>query len=71
MEETQPWVTLYEEKIRKCGSERKAFRSLNGGSMPYPDHLKENMQKYVPIVGWLSRYKRNMRCSVVTHVEKI
>jgi hypothetical protein len=26
----------------------KAFRWLNGRSMPYPDHLKENMPKICP-----------------------
>jgi hypothetical protein len=41
---TRPWVVLYEEKRRKCDSDRKTFRLLNGRSMPYPDHLKE---KYV------------------------
>jgi hypothetical protein len=48
MEATRPWVTLYEEKRRKWDSDRKAFRWLNGRSMPYPDHLKENMPKICP-----------------------
>jgi hypothetical protein len=45
MEAMRPWVMLYEDKIRKWDSDRKAFRPLNGRSMPYPDHLKENMPK--------------------------
>jgi hypothetical protein len=42
---TQPLVAFYEEKIRKWDSDRKKFRWLNGRSMPYHDHLKENMPK--------------------------
>ena len=40
LEETQPWVTLYEQKRRKWESDKKKFRQLNGRSMPYPDHLE-------------------------------
>jgi hypothetical protein len=47
-EETQPWVTLYEEKIRKHDSDRKTFRRLNGRSMPHLDHPIENMPKTYP-----------------------
>ena len=47
-EETQQWVALYEEKIRKWDSDRKAFRQLNGRILPYHDHLKENMPKICP-----------------------
>jgi hypothetical protein len=39
---------LYEEKRRKWDSDRKSFIWLNGRSMPYPDHLKENMPKICP-----------------------
>ena len=47
-EATQPWVTLYEKKRMKWDSDRKEFRWLNGRSVPYPDHLKENMPKICP-----------------------
>ena len=40
-EATQPWVALYEEKIKKWDSDRKTFRRSNGRSMSYPDHLKK------------------------------
>ena len=36
----------------KWDSDRKEFRQLNGGSVPYPDHLKENMPKICPN-GWV------------------
>jgi hypothetical protein len=39
---------LYEHKRRKWESDRKEFRWLNGRSMPYPDHLKENMLMLCP-----------------------
>ena len=39
-EATQPWVALYEQKRMKWDSDTKEFRSLNGRSVPYPDHLK-------------------------------
>ena len=42
---TQLWVALYEQKRMKWDSDRKEFRWLNGISVPYPDHLKENMPK--------------------------
>ena len=42
-EATQSWVALYEQKRMKWDSDRKEFRRLNGRSVPYPDHLKENM----------------------------
>ena len=45
---TQPWVTLYEQKRMKWDSDRKEFRWLNRISVPYPDHLKENMPKICP-----------------------
>ena len=32
----------------KWDSGRKEFRQLNGRSVPYPDHLKENMPKIFP-----------------------
>ena len=44
----KPWVTLYEEKRNKWGSVNKAFRWSNGRSMPYPNHLKENIPKIYP-----------------------
>ena len=44
----QPWVALYEQKRMKWDSDRKEFRRLNGRSVPYPDHLKENMPKICP-----------------------
>ena len=47
-EATQLWVTLYEKKRMKWDSDRKEFRRLNGRSVPYPDHLKENMPKICP-----------------------
>ena len=47
-EATQPWVTLYEEKRRKWEIDRKKIRWLNGISMPYPNHLKENMPMICP-----------------------
>ena len=47
-EATQPWVALYEKKRMKWDSDRKEFRWLNGRSVPYPDHLKENMPKICP-----------------------
>lgn len=43
MEVTQPWVSLYEQNRRKWDSDMKEFKWLNGRSVPYPDHLKENM----------------------------
>ena len=51
--EMQPWVALYEEKRKKWDSDRKTFRWLNGRSMPYPDHLQENMPKIYP-TGWVA-----------------
>jgi hypothetical protein len=39
---------LYEEKIRKWDSDRKKFIWLNGRSMYYHDHLKENMTNNCP-----------------------
>ena len=42
-EATQPWVALHEERRKKQDSDGKAFKWSNGISMPYPDHLKENM----------------------------
>ena len=47
-EATQPWVQLYEQKRMKWDSDMKEFRRLNGRSVPYPDHLKENMPKICP-----------------------
>ena len=44
-EVTQLWVALYNQKRMKWDSDRKEFRQLNGRSVPYPDHLKENMPK--------------------------
>lgn len=48
MKETQPWLVLYEEKIRNRDSDMREFRQLNGRSMPYRDHLKENMPMICP-----------------------
>jgi hypothetical protein len=48
VEETGPWVTLYEEKRKKSSSEWKSLRWLNGITMPYLNHLKENMPKIFP-----------------------
>ena len=45
---TQPWLALYEQNRMKWDSDRKEFRWLNGRSVPYPDHLKENMPKICP-----------------------
>jgi hypothetical protein len=45
---TRPWVVLYEKKRRKWESDKKSFIWLNGRIIPYPDHLKENMQKICP-----------------------
>ena len=47
-EATQLWVALYKQKRMKWDSDRKEFRRLNGRSVPYPDHLKENMPKICP-----------------------
>ena len=35
-------------KEKKWNSDRKSFRWMNGRSMPYLDHLKENMPKICP-----------------------
>jgi len=48
MEVTHLWVALYKEKRRKWDSDGKEFRWLNGRSMYYPDHLKENMPMTYP-----------------------
>ena len=40
---TQPWVALYKQNGMKWDGDRKEFIRLNGRSVPYPDHLKENM----------------------------
>ena len=45
---TQPWVALYEKKTKKWDSDMKEFKQLNGRSVPYPDHLKENMPNICP-----------------------
>ena len=52
-EVTQPLVTLYEQKMMKWDSDKKEFRRLNGRSVPYPDHLKENMPIICPN-SWVS-----------------
>jgi hypothetical protein len=70
-QEATPWVTLYEEKRRKWDSDRKAFRWLNGRSMPYPDHLKENMPKICPNSWVADQIQEKYECLVVTHMEKI
>ena len=44
----QPQVMLYEEKRKKWDNEKKAFKQSNGRSMPYPNHLKENMSNICP-----------------------
>ena len=44
----QSWVTLYAEKRMKWDSEKKSFGWLNGKTMPYLDHLKENMPNIYP-----------------------
>ena len=44
----QLWVTLYEQRRMTWDSDRKEFRWLNGRSVPYPNHLKENMPKICP-----------------------
>jgi len=48
MEVTQLWVTLYGQKSRTWESNMKEFKRLNGRSLPYPDHLKENMPMTCP-----------------------
>jgi hypothetical protein len=48
LEATQPWVALYEQKRRKWESDREESRGLNGRSMPYPNHLKENIAMIWP-----------------------
>lgn len=48
MEETQPCVTLYELKMRKWESDRKESKWLNCPSMPYHDHLEENISMTCP-----------------------
>ena len=45
---TQLWVALYKHKRRKWDSDKKDIRQLNGKSMPYLDHLKENMSMICP-----------------------
>ena len=47
-EATQSWVALYEQNRMKWDSDRKEFRRLNGRSVPYLNHLKENMPKICP-----------------------
>ena len=47
-EVTQLWVALYEQKRMKWDSDRKEFKGLNGISVPYIDHLKENFPKIRP-----------------------
>jgi len=70
-EAMQPWVMLYVEERRKWSSKKKSFKQLNGRSMHYHDHLKENMPKICPNSWVAEKYKRNMKCSIVTHVERI
>lgn len=41
-------MALYEDKRRKRARDRKSFRRLNGRSMSYLDHLKENMPMVYP-----------------------
>ena len=41
----------------KWDSERKEFRRLNGRSVPYLDHLKENMPKICP-KSWVANQVR-------------
>ena len=53
LEETQSWVALHKHKRRKWESDKKEFTRLNGRSMPYPGHLKENMPKICPN-GWVA-----------------
>ena len=48
LEATQPWVALYEQKRRKWESDMKYFIWLNGRSMSYPGHLKENIPMICP-----------------------
>ena len=71
MEATQLWVTLYEQKRVKCDSERKEFIWLNGRSVPYPDHLKENMEKICPN-SWVADQVREIYSSTscYPHVEE-
>ena len=45
---TQPWVALYKQKRMKWDSDRKEFKLLNDRSVPYLDHLKENMPIICP-----------------------
>lgn len=42
------WVTLYEDKREKWDNDMKAFKHFNCRSMPYLDHLKENMPNIYP-----------------------
>ena len=39
-EAMQQWVVLYEEKIKKWDSDRKAFRGSDGRIVPYPYQKK-------------------------------
>ena len=48
MEATQLWVASYQQKRRKWESDRKKFKQLNGRSVTYVDHLKENMPMTCP-----------------------
>ena len=48
VEETQPWVTFYEENKRKWDNDIKKFSQLNSKSMPYLDYLKYNMPMICP-----------------------
>ena len=66
VEAMQPWVTLYEEKRREWVSDKKAFKKLNGGNMPYPDYLKENKPKICPNNWVVDHITKNMACSIVT-----
>ena len=56
---TQLWVALYEQKRMKWDSERKEFKWSNGRSVPYPDHLKDNMPQQLGC--WPSQ--REIRCN--------
>ena len=42
-EAMQQWVVLYEEKIKKWDSDRKAFRGSDGRIVPYPYQINVNI----------------------------
>ena len=63
LEATELCVALYEQRRRKWESYRKEFRQLNGRSMPYPNHLKENMPMICPNNWVVDQVKENYGAS--------